>query len=386
MAAACSVALTSGLVIPSASADQISNLQAQAAAIAAKINALGQQEDALAERYDAAQLQVSDLQAKVKQATAQLGAAQATTARARAALRADAIQAYVDGGTSPLQSGANVVQGAQNSLLRAEYVNTLATDQANAIDRYRLASLQEQAASTNLKKQESSAETQLRQVEADRAAVSNAAAQLTAIEHQVNGQLAQAVAQQQAAQAAAAAQAAQQRLAAAAAQAAAARAAAAAAQAGGGAADSGRSASPVLSGTPASGGGGAGSASGGSFNPPPPQGSGAAGALAAAESRIGDWYQWGAAGPSTFDCSGLVMWAFAQVGISLPHYSGAQYADTIHIPMSALEPGDLVFFADPGEHVGFYVGNGEVLEAPHTGAQVRIVPMYSQYVLAGRVQ
>ena len=56
-----------------------------------------------------------------------------------------------------------------------------------------------------------------------------------------------------------------------------------------------------------------------SFNPPPPVGSGAAGAVAAAESRVGDPYVWGASGPSTFDCSGLVMWSYAQVGISLPH-------------------------------------------------------------------
>ena len=81
--------------------------------------------------------------------------------------------------------------------------------------------------------------------------------------------------------------------------------------------------------------------------------------MAAAESRVGDSYVWGAAGPSTFDCSGLVMWAYAQVGISLPHFSGAQYADTTHIPMSDLEPGDLVFPADPGQHVAMYVGNGD---------------------------
>jgi cell wall-associated NlpC family hydrolase len=73
------------------------------------------------------------------------------------------------------------------------------------------------------------------------------------------------------------------------------------------------------------------------------------------------------------------------VGISLPHFSGAQYADTTHIPMSDLEPGDLVFFSDPGEHVAMYVGNGEIIEAPHSGAVVHIVPMYAGFTLAGRV-
>jgi cell wall-associated NlpC family hydrolase len=94
---------------------------------------------------------------------------------------------------------------------------------------------------------------------------------------------------------------------------------------------------------------------------------------------------WGAAGPTTFDCSGLVQWAFAQVGISLPHYSGAQFADGVQIPMSDLEPGDLVFFSDPGEHVAIYIGGGQIIEAPHTGAVVHIVPMYSDFTQAVRI-
>ena len=99
--------------------------------------------------------------------------------------------------------------------------------------------------------------------------------------------------------------------------------------------------------------------------------------MAAAESRVGDPYVWGAAGPpvpTAFDCSGLVMWAYAQVGISLPHFSGAQYADTTHISMSDLEPGDLVFPADPGQHVAMYVGGGMIVQAPYTGADVQVMP------------
>ena len=119
--------------------------------------------------------------------------------------------------------------------------------------------------------------------------------------------------------------------------------------------------------------------------PPPPVGSGAAGAVAAAESRVGDPYVYGAAGPGAFDCSGLVMWAYAQVGISLPHFSGAQYADTTHISMSQLEPGDLVFPADPGQHVAMYVGGGMIVQAPYTGADVQIIPLSSFFVLASRV-
>jgi cell wall-associated NlpC family hydrolase len=79
------------------------------------------------------------------------------------------------------------------------------------------------------------------------------------------------------------------------------------------------------------------------------------------------------------------MWAYAQAGVLLPHFSGSQYAVTEHIPMSDLEPGDLVFFSDPGEHVAMYVGDGEIVQAPFTGADVQIVPLFPEFVLASRV-
>ena len=74
-------------------------------------------------------------------------------------------------------------------------------------------------------------------------------------------------------------------------------------------------------------------------------------ALQAAISRLGDPYIWGAAGPGQFDCSGLVMWAYEQVGISLPHYTGSQWNSGMHVARSDLEPGDLVFFFPNISHV-----------------------------------
>jgi cell wall-associated NlpC family hydrolase len=100
-------------------------------------------------------------------------------------------------------------------------------------------------------------------------------------------------------------------------------------------------------------------------------------AVAAAESRLGDPYVWAAAGPSRFDCSGLVMWAWAHAGVSLPHYSGAQFEMTTRIPMDALEPGDLLFPSDPGEHVAMYIGDGKIIQAPETGEDVEIVSLAS---------
>jgi cell wall-associated NlpC family hydrolase len=100
-------------------------------------------------------------------------------------------------------------------------------------------------------------------------------------------------------------------------------------------------------------------------------------AVAAAESRLGDPYVWAAAGPSSFDCSGLVMWAWQHAGVSLPHYSGAQFDMTTRIPMDALEPGDLLFPSNPGEHVAMYVGDGKIIQAPETGENVEIITLAS---------
>ncbi|MFG1998726.1 NlpC/P60 family protein [Spirillospora sp. NPDC048911] len=101
----------------------------------------------------------------------------------------------------------------------------------------------------------------------------------------------------------------------------------------------------------------------------------AAQALRYAMSKIGRPYVWGAAGPTTFDCSGLTMWAYKQVGISLPHYTGSQWNAGTHISRNDLQPGDLVFFYGDLHHMGMYVGDGKMLHAPQTGDVVKIAPL-----------
>ncbi len=109
-------------------------------------------------------------------------------------------------------------------------------------------------------------------------------------------------------------------------------------------------------------------------------------ALRYAMTRRGDEYVWGAAGPTTFDCSGLVMWAYAQVGISLPHYTVSQYNLGEHISRSQLEPGDLVFFYAGIDHVGIYLGGGLMVDAPSTGQVVQVQPvMWNVFVGAVRI-
>ena len=119
--------------------------------------------------------------------------------------------------------------------------------------------------------------------------------------------------------------------------------------------------------------------------PPPTHG----GVVGMAMSQLGTPYVWAGSAPGGFDCSGLVMWAYAQVGVSLPHSSYAQYGYGVPVSRDQLAPGDLVFFAGLG-HVGIYVGGGNFIHAPHTGDVVRIDSLSegwysSEYVGAKRI-
>ncbi|MGZ4389605.1 MAG: NlpC/P60 family protein [Gaiellaceae bacterium] len=107
---------------------------------------------------------------------------------------------------------------------------------------------------------------------------------------------------------------------------------------------------------------------------PAPSGGGHPEAAAIALRYLGVPYVWGGASPSGFDCSGLVMYVYAQLGISLPHYAAAQYGYGTPVTRDQLLPGDLVFFDGLG-HVGIYIGNGEIVHAPHTGDVVKISPL-----------
>jgi cell wall-associated NlpC family hydrolase len=124
-----------------------------------------------------------------------------------------------------------------------------------------------------------------------------------------------------------------------------------------------------------------------------PAGNGIGGhAVAIAAQYLGIPYRWGGASPSSgFDCSGLTMYVYAQLGIHLTHYTGAQIQEGTPVPTALLQPGDLVFF-DPGAfgvpgHEGLYVGDGFFIQAPHTGDVVKVSPLaaYAQkYVGAVR--
>ena len=96
--------------------------------------------------------------------------------------------------------------------------------------------------------------------------------------------------------------------------------------------------------------------------------------------QVGDSYVYGAAGPDSFDCSGLTMMAWAQGGVSLPHSSGAQMSSGTPVSSSALQPGDLVFYYSPVSHVGIYVGNGQIVHAANPSTDVQMAPVFSMPV------
>ncbi len=99
-------------------------------------------------------------------------------------------------------------------------------------------------------------------------------------------------------------------------------------------------------------------------------------AVRAALTKIGDPYIWGAAGPSAFDCSGLVMWAYAQVGISLAHFTGAQWGEGEHVSRSQLQPGDILFFFADISHEAMYIGNGLMVAADTQGVPIHVEPVF----------
>ena len=308
--------------------------QAQAAAVAARLNALDSQMARQDEQLDQAQTRLNGLDAQLTAARQALAAAQAELADKRATLKSAAVAAYVQGGQT--DGLVQLIQSSQAQAdLRQSYLASVADSQQGAIDSFHAALLAFQARQARLTSEQAAAQSALAQVRAARNASAAAAAAEQSQLSSIKGHLADLVAQVEQQQAAAAA----------------------ASWSGGGAAS--RSAS---------------FSSGG--NLPPPSGPAASVAVQWAQREIGKPYVYGAAGPDSFDCSGLTTYVWGQAGRGLPHSAAGQWDDTTRVPVSALQPGDLVFYYQPVDHVGIYVGGGEMIIADHTGTNVRYASIF----------
>ncbi len=353
-----------------ASADQISTDRAQAAAITTKIQATQGQIQALTGQVQAADYRLSQLDSEIAANQAQVAKDQTEVTRDQSQLRSQAISDYTSSGTS--NQITQMFSGDPNTNdVRSEYASIAAGNVTTIIDNLHSAQVQLEATQGSLKQQQGQAQL----TESGLSSAEQQANALVAQDQQtlasVNATIQTLVVQQQAAQAEAARQ-----------------AAVAAFNQKVEAAQQAAAASQASSGVASSGNGSANATLTAAANPPPVP-SGAAGAIQAAESQIGVEYVWGGETPGIgFDCSGLVQWAYARAGISLPRTSGAQYAATTHIALADIAPGDLLFYGPGGsEHVAMYVGSGEMIEAPQTGFTVHItgVRTDSGFVGVGRV-
>jgi peptidoglycan DL-endopeptidase CwlO len=343
-----------------ASADAIADKQAQANALASKIDELNHVIERNAEAANQAQIELDGLTQQVQDAQTKVAAAQAEHDKHEGELRDYAVNAYVHGTDAVSQQQASGIDPADQGQ-RQGYLTAASGNRQQLIDELRATEEDLKVQIGQLNEAKGAAEAKAADLQNQKSAAESAVSQQQGLYNQAQGELATLVRQ------------AQERAAAEQQAAAEARAKAAAAQA-------------QASAPPSAARGGGASAvarpSGGAAAPAAPAGpapsakGGAGAAIAEAQRQLGKPYAWGAAGPNAFDCSGLTAWAWRAGGVSLPHFSGAQYSSTTHISMSAIQPGDLIFYESPDQHVALYVGGGQIIHAPHAGDVVRYDSLY----------
>jgi peptidoglycan DL-endopeptidase CwlO len=352
LAVAASLAALGGLTVVAspASADSLSSVRADIAAAQRQLASLDAQAEAASERYNEARVKLASDQRNASLAQARLDRAQHVVRSLRGMITAFAVAAY-QGEAMPTTIGVTA-DSPQAYLDKLSTLEAVSNSQRQALASMAAAQREQEQASALADAALKVQKSQTAQMQADRQKVLDAAHQ----EQQVLGHLrareetlvraARARAARIAAERAAAALAARQ------------AAAAAAAQA--------------LMSQPVS--------------YPPVTGSGGARvAVQWAYRELGKPYVWGAAGPDSFDCSGLTQYVWGKAGVYLDHYTGSQWNEGQHVSRDQLQPGDLVFFGSDLHHVGLYIGNGNMIDAPYTGVNVRIDPAFrSDYAGAVR--
>jgi peptidoglycan DL-endopeptidase CwlO len=351
------VAFAAAALAGPADASKISDTRAQVRAIEQQLNAMDIRLEASIQAYDGAQQHLTDVRHQIAQNTIKLQVAKHNLKVSRARLAVFMVNAYK--GTDVNDDPAAYVLGSgsfSDLITRVEDVQRIGASEHALLKQVTTAELEISTRQAQLKSEGRDAARLVAQKRQQKAAIEAGLQQRRALLSSTKGELGhllheRQVRQQQAAAAAAAALAQQQQQ------------------------QQAQQAPP-----PSNGGGSSGdtgSSGGGTYNPPP---AGTLGqqAAAIAQQYLGVPYVWGGASPSGFDCSGLVVYVYGRLGVSLPHYTVSLWNSGAHVSRDQLAPGDLVFFYSL-DHVGIYLGGGLFIHAPHTGTVVQISSLNSSW-------
>ena len=339
-----------------AGADQIAIAKEQASSIANNISNLNNRVAYYSEQYDQAQLTIQNLSSQIQDQQTKIATTQANITSLKHKLAVEAVNFYTQGGA--VVSFSDLITGTSTDVtLRKVFAGTVANSQQTLISDFQVANVtlnkQREVLKTQQLQANSAMNTSGQAKQSAQVASQQAQIQLST----VNSNIATLVAQAQQ-QAALAAQRRAQQLVLAQQQAA--------------LASQRNQVTPVanIQTTPVQ-------------TTPVPVGGGAAHAVALALQEIGKPYVFGAAGPNVFDCSGLTSYVWGQSGVSLPHSAAAQYDSIPHIPLVDLQPGDLVFYYSPIDHVAIYIGGGNVVVADNPSYPVAVRSVYWDGVPVG---
>jgi peptidoglycan DL-endopeptidase CwlO len=329
---------------PPASADEIADKRKEAAKLERELEADGMRVSQAAERYNRAQIELDKVRASMEKAKSDLARADERMRAARGLLAHAAVQAYVSGGTNSFFS--HLARSDNDTLvLRQQYLRITAADQRSVLGELRSAKEDFSSVQARLSEEEKDAAAAASSANAAKRAALEAENAERASLSRVKGEIGQLVAAETARRQADEA----------------ARAPVRATPSAPGAQAKPGKAAPAAAPQKATG-------------PPPPTSSGAAAAVATAKAQIGKPYKWGGEGPNSFDCSGLVLYSWRAGGVSLSHSALAQYHETTRVPLSAIQPGDIVFFGPSVSgihHNAIYVGDNQMVEASQTGTPIR---------------
>ncbi|MGC9973780.1 MAG: NlpC/P60 family protein [Gaiellaceae bacterium] len=317
----------------------ISSKRADAQRAWDQINQMDIQLEKVVARYDGAVYHLKQTTASLDRTKVSLGLARKSLDAARHALAQRVISVYMEQGQTNDSTVAILFQATsiQDMIDRVEAAQRISDHDARVVKQVKILRDQTARQAVTLEKLQAKQRAYVGQISAEKSSVESKIAERKAYVHRVRNEIASLVAEQKR------------------------QAAAAAAQARRTVASYNTTiTAPTAPSGPTLPG----------YTPAPASSVGEA-VVQAAMSRMGAPYVWGAAGPDEFDCSGLVVWSFAQVGMSLPHYSYDLMAGGVPVAYSDLQPGDLVFFYG-GSHVGIYIGGGQFIHAPHTGTDVQV--------------